>query len=409
MAPRPEQEEAMYDVMSGVRVIEVAEHTFVPACGMVMADWGADVVKIERTKGGDASRHIKLPGADGAVNPFFEAGNRGKRSVSLDLTQEAGREQLYRLIETADVFLTSMRADARRKMGIEPDDLMEINPRLIYARGTGYGLHGALADDGGFDYPSSWCRSGSGYLQGLPGEMPPKQPGSIGDLTGGVTLAGAVAAALFRRERTGKGAIVDNALYMVGTYLTSQALLATGIGAPVMPNHPQLKPDIALANNYQTRDGRWIALCILMEPWWPDFAKHIERLDLLDDPRFSTAAARHANVTALVQVLNEVFANRDYADWCERLRTLQGVWSPIQSPAEVLQDPQALENGFITPVSYGDNESYLAAVSPAQFDERPIGKLRSGPAFAQHTDEVLRETGLDDAELDQLRALGAIK
>lgn len=392
----------MYDVMQGVRVIEVAEHTFVPAAGMVLADWGADVIKVERIEGGDSSRHMRLPGADGSVNPFFETGNRGKRSVAIDINQQSGREQLHQLIQGADVFLTSLRADARKKLGIEPADLMQLNPKLVYARGTGYGLRGAMADDGGFDYPSSWCRSGAAYLQTLPGSMPPKQPGSIGDLTGGVTLAGAIAAALFRRERTGKGAVVDNALYLVGTYLMSQSLVATSVGAPTIRAHHQTDTDFVLANNYQTRDGRWLALGLLMEKWWPDFIKHIERPDLLEDPRFIDGRARHMNARELILILNEVFAAKDYADWCERLSTLEGVWAPIQSPEEVLRDPQALINGFVTQVS-GDDNSYQVGPSPAQFDEQPIGELRRSPRFAQHTEEVLKELGLSTAELDKLR------
>jgi formyl-CoA transferase len=352
---------------------------------------------------------MRLPGADGRVNPFFETGNRGKRSIALDLTQAAGREQLYRLIEGADVFLTNLRADARAKLGIEPQELLKRNPRLIYARGTGYGLHGAMANDGGFDYPTAWCRAGAAYNQTLPDEPPPKQPGSIGDLTGGVTLAGAIAAALFRRERTGKGTVVDNALYMVGTYLMSQSLLATSIGVPTIPIETQKDSSFALANNYRTRDGRWLTICLLMEKWWPDFVAHIERPALLSDPRFKDAAARHANSRALVGELNEVFATRNYADWCERFKSLEGVWAPIQSPAEVLADPQALENGFISPVDIDEQSQYLVGVSPAQFDEQPIGKLTAGPRFGEHTDEVLREIGLTDAQLVALRDSGAIR
>ncbi len=399
----------MYDLMSGVRVIEVAEHTYVPAAAMVLADWGADVIKVERIQGGDSSRHMRLPGADGKVNPFFETGNRGKRGIALDLTQASGREQLYRLIDGADVFLTNLRADARAKLGIEPDDLFKRNPKLIYGRGTGYGLNGAMANDGGFDYPSAWCRAGAAFNQTLATEAPPKQPGSIGDLTGGVTLAGAIAAALFRRERTGKGAVVDNALYMVGTYLMSQSLLATSIGVPTIPIEGQKDSSFPLANSYRTRDARWINLCLLMEKWWPDFVSHIERPDLLDDPRFKDGAARHANSRALIGELNEVFATRDYADWCARLKTLEGVWAPVQSPAEVLADPQALENGFVSPVQIDAEAYYLVGVSPAQFDEQPIGKLKAAPRFAEHTDEVLREAGLSDEQLAALREVGAIR
>lgn len=349
---------------------------------------------------------MKLPGCDGLVNPFFEAGNRGKRSIGLDLTQEAGREHLYRLLENTDVFLTNMRADARQKLGIEPADLMKRNLRLIYARGTGYGLHGQLANDGGFDYPSAWCRAGAASNQTFPSDEPPKQPGSIGDLTGGVTLA--VAAALFRRERTGKGAVVDNALYLVGSYLMSQSLLAASIGAPLIPSERQKDSPFALAN-YRTRDGRWISIGVLMDKWWSDFVAHIERPQLLDDPRFKDAAGRHVNSRELVGELNEVFATRNYADWCQKLATMECVWAPVQTPAEVLADPQALENGFVSLVQIDGGQEYLTGMSPAQFDERPIGALRAGPAFAQHTDEVLRELGLNDDELASLREAGVVR
>lgn len=399
----------MYDVMAGIRVIEVAEHTFVPVAGMVLAEWGADVVKVERAQGGDASRYIRLPGTDGSINPYFEVGNRGKRSVALDLSRPEGRELLYHLLETADVFLTNMRPEARRKMGIEADQLTRRFPRLIYARGTAYGAKGAMAEVGGFDYPSAWCRTGAAHLQTHSGEVPPAQPGSIGDLTGGVTLAGAVAAALFRRERTGRGAIVDNSLLSVGSFLMCQSLLATDLGLPVMSSQPQASPMLPLVNNYRTRDGRWICLCILFDHWWPDLVEHLGVPELLDDPRFQDGSARQQNRDALVAELNRVFASHDFADWCEHLRSLQGVWAPVRTPAEALADSQARENGFITPVECDDGVSYRAAVSPGQFDERPVGKLRAGPRFAQHTDQVLREAGLTDEQIASLREQATIR
>lgn len=398
----------MYDVMNGVRVVEVAEHTFVPAAGMILADWGADVIKVERAPGGDSSRYMKVPGAGGRINPFFETANRGKRGIALDLSQEAGREQLYRLIDQADVFMTNLRADARIKLGIEPADVLKRNPKIIYARGTGYGLRGAMAHDGGFDYASAWCRAGAGYKQSQMVDEPPMQPGSIGDLGGGMALAGAVAAALFRRERTGKGAVVDGALYLFGAYLMSQSLVAESAGLPPYPAWSHKNSQLPLVNNYKTRDGRWINLNLLMEKWWPDFVNHLERPDLLTDPRFKDAAARHTNARALVEELDAIFATRDYADWCNRFKTLEGVWAPLQSPMEVARDPQALENGFVTEVVIDEANRYLVGVSPAQFDEQPIGALRSGPAFAQHTDEILREAGLDAGAIAALRAQGAI-
>lgn len=397
----------MYDVLEGVKVVEVAEHTFVPASAMILADWGADVIKVERAQGGDASRHLKLAGADGKVNPFFETGNRGKRSIGLDLLKEAGREQFYKLIANADVFVTNMRADARRKMGIEPDILMKINPRLIYARGTGYGLKGRMADYGGFDFPSSWCRSGSGYAQTFPGGEPPSQPGSVGDLTGGATLCGAICAALYRREKTGRGTVVDHALYLMGIYIMSQSMVAASAGRPRGQATRQSEAMNPLLNNYRTRDDRWIAICLLMDKWWPDFAQKVGHPEWIDDPRYADTGARISNAQALIAEMNAMFAARDYAEWLDILDKIEGVWAPMQNSQEVLADPQAIENGFVTPVTMDDGDHYMVGASPCQFDERPIGPLRAGPKFNEHGEDILREVGVTDEQIAQLRAAGA--
>lgn len=398
----------MYDVMEGVRVIEVAEHTFVPSGGMLLADWGADVIKVERVQGkGDPGRHLVLPGTGGKVNPFFEAGNRGKRSIALDLTQEAGREALYRLIDGADVFLTNLRSGARRKLGIESDQLMKRNPRLIYARGTGYGIRGTMSDDGGFDFPSSWCRSGSGYAQTFPGGEPPSQPGSVGDLMGGATLAGAVAAALFRRERTGKGAVVDNALYQVGTYIMSQSLIAASIGKPRGLATPQIAAPNPIMNLYRTSDERWISLCLLNHAWWPNLAETIGLGHLAADARFQSQAAMMSNSRTLVDILNDLFASKTFEEWKAILADIDGVWAPLQNSEEVLADPQALENGFVTPVQLDEETSYLVGSSPCQFDERPIGELKGGPGYGEHTEAVLTEIGLAD-RIAEFRAAGVV-
>jgi crotonobetainyl-CoA:carnitine CoA-transferase CaiB-like acyl-CoA transferase len=402
----------MYDVMRGVRVVEVAEHTFVPAASMVLADWGADVVKVERIPGGDAARNMRAIQRPGLrTNPFFEAANRGKRSIGLDLTRPEGREQLHRLVDTADVFVTNMREDVRPKLGIAFDDLMQRNPRLVYASGTGYGSRGPLSTARGFDYPSSWCRSGSAYVQTAPdADRPPMQPGSVGDLTGGATLAGAIAAALFRRERTGKGGLVEHALYAMGTYIMSQSLLSSSLGWLVGYTRPpqQNAPD-PLNNAYRTKDGRWLVLCLLYDAWWADLARHVGHDEWVTEPRFVDATARGDNAGALIAALDEVFATRTLADWEQAFSSLEGVWSPVKSPAEVLDDEQATVNGFVTPVAYRDGDgSYATAPSPGQFDGRPIGELHASPAFAEDTDDVLRETGLSDEEIATLRDRGVV-
>lgn len=401
----------MYDLMHGIRVIEVAEHTFAPAAGTVLADWGADVIKVERsTGGGDPARSMRQLQQPGQKrNGFFEVANRGKRSIGLDLSQDAGRDQFYRLIETADVFITSLRADARLKLGLEPADLFERKPNLIYARASAYGTRGPLGRQGGFDFPSSWCRSGSAYNQAqASGERPPRQPGSVGDLTGGATLAGAISAALFRRERTGKGAVVDHSLYAMGAYIMTQALASASLAPPRMPGSEAVpfNATIVMPLNrlYKTLDGRWLSICLLQDRWFFDLARRTGREDLLTDSRFKTEDDKYANAAALIDELDTTFASRTLADWITALTGMEGVWSPIFSPAEVLTDSQALANGIVTPVTCPQSgDVYLAAGTPGQFDEQNIGELWASPDYGQHTDEVFRELGVAEAELDALR------
>ncbi len=283
----------MYDVMDGIRVVEVAEHTFVPAASMILADWGADVIKVEKVAGGDAARSMRVVQVPGVrSNPFFEAANRGKRSVALDLTEEEGRHLLYRLIDTADVFITNMRDGARAKLGIEPSDLLARRPGLVYALGTAYGRRGPLAPSRGFDFTSSWCRSGAGFAQtGADGAPPPVQPGSVGDLTGGAELAGAIAAALLRRERTGRGGLVEHSLYLTGIYIMSQAVIGAGMGWERPQPGARTSGD-PLTLLYRTKDDRWLALCLLYDEWWPDFARRLGHPEWLDEPRYADGAAR---------------------------------------------------------------------------------------------------------------------
>ena len=402
----------MYDVMQGVKVVEVAEHTFVPAAAMILADWGADVIKIERAAhGGDASRSMRIIQRPGLrSNPFFEAANRNKRGVGLDLTKPEGRELLYQLIDQADVFITNMRDDAKAKLGIQADTLMARNPRLIYASGTGFGTRGPLKEARGFDFPTSWCRSGSGFVQTpLDGNPPPAQPGSVGDLTGGATLCGAICAALYRRERTGRGTVVDHALYMMGTYIMSQSLISASMGwQPAGPPPTREAMPDPMMNMYRTKDARWLVLCLLYDAWWADFARHIGHEDWITDERYRDPSARAANCVEMIRELDAIFVTKTLAEWEAEFADLEGVWSPLKSPAEVIEDEQALVNGFVTPVTYPDGEQYLVGASPAQFDGRPIGELRASPTHGQHTDDVMRELGLTAEQIDGLRGAGII-
>ena len=403
----------MYDVMEGVKVIEVAEHTFAPAAGAMLADWGAEVIKVERgVGGGDPARHLAILQRPGQkLNAYFEVANRGKRSIGLDLRRPEGREILYKLVADADVFITNLRADARKKLGIEPEELMKRNPRLVYARATGYGPKGPMADDGGFDYPSSWCRSGSAFNQTpLNGDPPPQQPGSVGDLCGGATIAGAISAALFRRERTGKGCLVDHSLYGMGAYIMTQSIAGASMAGTANPPARAVPPGAAnaLVRHYRTKDNRWITLCFLFDFWFPDFARRIKREDLLADPRFKDEPSKYANGEALTAEIQKEFDKYDYKEMQAILKGSEGVWAPVQNAGEVLADEQAILNGIVTPVTTYDGGEYWAAHSPGQFDGRPVGALMASPAYGQHNDEVARGLGFSEAEIAAMRADGLL-
>ncbi len=399
----------MYDVLAGIRVIEVAEWTFVPIAGTVLADWGADVIKIEHREGGDPQRGLMSSIAGtGPFHAIMEAANRGKRSVGIDLSTPGGRETLYHLLKDADVFLTSLRTRARQKLGIEPQDIQKINPKIVYGRGTGYGLRGPDAEKGGYDWPSTWCRGGIADRMTPPGGEPPSMPGSVGDINGGTQLAGAVAAALLRRERTGKGAIVDNSLYSVGAWIMCQSIAAANFG-PAREYTSRKNPLNPIVNTYPTKDGRWICLCLLQaDAWWADFCTHIGRKDLIEDPRFINMKVRNENRDACIAELEETFKQKTFDEWRRALDTMEGVWAPVLSTSEVIEDEQALVNGIVTPVTLNDNTTYLAAASPGQFDEELIGELQCCPEPGQHTEEVLLESGLEWDEIVALKDAGAI-
>ncbi len=403
----------MYDVMEGVKVVEVAEHTFAPAAGAMLADWGAEVIKVERgVGGGDPARHLAVLQRPGQkLNAFFEVANRGKRSIGLDLRRPEGREVLYKLVEGADVFITNLRADARKKLGIEPEELMGRNPKLIYARATGYGPKGPMADDGGFDYPSSWCRSGSAFNQTpLNGDAPPQQPGSVGDLCGGATIAGAISAALFRRERTGKGCLVDHSLYGMGAYIMTQSIAGASMAGTATPPNREVPPGAgnAMVRHYRTKDNRWITLCFLFDFWFPDFARRIGREDLITDPRFKDEASKFMNGVALAAEIQKEFDKHDYKAMQAILKGAEGVWAPVQNAGEVLADEQAIANGIVTPVTTYDGDTYYAAHTPGQFDGRPVGALMASPGYGQHNDEIARQLGFSEAQIEAMKADGLL-
>ena len=403
----------MNDVMAGVRVLEVAEYTFVPSAGAILADWGADVIKVEHPTRGDAQRGLLSVGGTantGQINFLMEHANRGKRSIGIDIKQPDGRALLYELARGADVFLTSFLPDVRQRLEIDVEHIRAVNPRIIYARGSAYGVRCPEARKGGYDSTGFWARAGSAMGSMRPGDSePPPPPGpAYGDSIGGMTIAGGIAAALFARERTGEPAVVDISLLSTGVWA-----MGCGLTAAMLAVGGKFKPPTGamylnpLVGTYRAKDG-FIMLSMLQgHPYWDDLFRHLDREDLIRDPRFATADAFNANAEAVKAELRAAFAQRTVAEWRTRLATLEGQWAPHQNLLMLQSDPQVLANGLLVDVEAGDGNTFRLVANPVQFDEQPPA-LRKGPEAGQHTEEILLERGLRWERIAELKKSGAI-
>ena len=399
-------------VLHGIRVVEVAQWWFVPAAGAVLADWGADVIKIEHPVSGDPQRGLVTSGlvpSTGGINFMVEQSNRGKRSVGIDLAHPRGLELLHRLVETADVFLTNFLPAARRRLRIDVDDIRRINPRVIYVRGHGQGNRGPDRERGGYDAASFWCRGGiANALTPPTATAPVMQRAAFGDSTGAMTIAGGIAAALFRRERTGQPSVVDISLLGTAMWVLAPDIVASKLLGVDLPASDRTRAPNPIVNSYRTRDGRWLFLNMLQpDRYWSDLCTRLGHPELIADPRFADGRVRFENRVDCIKTLDRIFAERTLSEWCERLADAEGVWAPLQSAREVNDDVQAMANGYLPAVDRGDGTSFTLVASPVEFDEEPVG-LRAAPELGQHTEEVLRALGLTWEELAACKEAGTI-
>jgi crotonobetainyl-CoA:carnitine CoA-transferase CaiB-like acyl-CoA transferase len=348
----------------------------------------------------------------------METPNRGKRSIGVDISSAAGRDVLLKLVAEADVFITSFLPESRRKLRIDVDDLREVNPRLIYARGHGQGVRGDEAGNGGYDTTSYWARSGlANFFTPRPPRSPRSEDGSgyppfhspaIGDLTSGQTLAGGIAGALFHRERTGEASIVDVSLLSVGLWSMAPGIVASrlfDIDDLPQSQHPEMMNP--LTNFYRTKDGRYLTLIMLEgDRFWAPVCKAIGRPELADDPRFSSFAARAENRGECIALLDEVFLSRTLDEWTAALDGV-AVWGPVRTAREVHDDPQVLANGYLPEVDAGDGTSFRLVATPVQYDETPIAPIRS-PEHGEHTEQILLELGYDWPAVISLKEAGTV-
>lgn len=402
--------------MAGVKMVEVAQFTFTPAAGAVLADWGADVIKVEHAVTGDAQRGLRLGTggvASGSFQPLMEHPNRGKRSIGLALEKPGGYGVLMELVDDADIFLINFLPDARKRLKLEVEDIRKVNPKIIYARGSGHGQRGHDAVKGGYDGSTFWNRMGTAW-SATPSDLPrliPQPAGAYGDSIGGMTIAGGIAAALFARERTGEPSIVDVSLMSVGAWMMGLSINNAMLSGEVMPPPPIDSPMNLMANptigNFRTSDDRWINFTMLQPGrYFPDVCKHLGLEHLLEDERFGTAESLMANALEAGQYVADAIRQQPYAYWVEHLKTMEGQWAPVQNPLEAANDPQMDANGYVLPVTDADGNDRRLVASPVQFDETPPGLTR-GPLFAEHTDEILRELGKTQEEILQLKIDGA--
>src|SRR6202044_1807044 len=333
----------------------VAQFTFVPAAGAVLADWGADVIKVEHAEKGDPQRGLRalmdMPVGSGSFAPLMEHPNRGKRSIGLALEQPEALQVLHELIRTSDVFLTNFLPAARRRLGIELDDVRKINPDIIYVRGSGFGATGPDSEKGCYDSTAMWARAGSAVgttpvdFDGLC-VMP---AGAYGDSLGGMTIAGGIAGALFARERTGETSVIDVSLLGVGAWANALSVgFALLEGGPPERRAPGSSARTnPLVGNYRTADNRWIVLAMLQPSrYWPEFCRRIDREDLIIDGRFATADALMGNAAQAAEVLQKVIGERTLAEWTSQFSSMEGQWAVAQDPWEVGRDPALRANGM---------------------------------------------------------------
>ncbi|MBK9179008.1 MAG: CoA transferase [Acidimicrobiales bacterium] len=399
-------------MLQGISVVELAVWVAGPSAGGVLADWGADVVKVE-PPAGDPMRELfgALGGGSLAGSPPFDLDNRGKRSVVLDLAVPEARQALDRLLGGADVFLTNLRPAALERLGLGPEAVGSRHPRLVYAAVSGYGPAGPDRDRAGYDVGAFWARTGIARTLVPEGEDPPGIRSGFGDHVTGITTVAGILAALLDRTRTGTGRVVETSLLRTGIWCLGWDLgiqLRYGKLAPTLPRTEAAAP---LVNSYRAGDGRWFWLLGLeADRHWPGVVAAVDRPDLAADPRFADARARRKNAPALIAELDRAFAGRTRGEWVERFDANDVWWAPVQTAEEVVRDPQALAAGAFVeiPPADRDGRAVSAVASPVSFRGVDTGPSGPVPALGAATEEVLRQVGYDDAGLDALRRSGAL-
>ena len=390
--------------LSGIRVLDVASFIAAPVAATILADFGADVIKVEPIEGGDPNRHIRGAAAypDSAVNYPWHLDSRGKRSLAIDLKDEVARRAFDKVIASADVLITNFPPAVRKRLALDYETVRPVHPGLIYAAFTGYGETGPDADQLGFDINAFFARSGimdgARYDDAYPAVAMPAQ----GDRSSGVGLALAVMMALWNRQKTGEGTLVTSSLLANGIWANANFAQAALIESTFPKRPPPDRPRTAVANVYETRDGRWLQLTLVREERdWPTLCAAIERNDLMADPRFAETPQRRANGADLASELRGTFLSRDVADWRQILKSHGIAFSILNRAQDLPHDEQVLASGAI--VATANPEMPRTIAVPFALADVTIPPAEPAPELGQHSEIVLREAGISDAVIAELR------
>jgi crotonobetainyl-CoA:carnitine CoA-transferase CaiB-like acyl-CoA transferase len=393
--------------LAGVRVVEIANYVAVPAAGALLADLGADVVKIETPPRGELYRRGRPRYAGYACdfdeNPPFHMENRGKRSVMLDLGRAEAREALLRLVDHAEIVITNLLPGRRKKYGVDHESLLARVPRLIVGAINGYGGRGAEADRPAFDYAAYWARTGMMDLMHDEGVLPSLQRPGVGDHAAGVNLVCGILAAMRLRDADGLGRYVEVSLLQTGLHILGTDVANALVTRAPAKRHDRHAPPNPLWNSYPTSDGRWLILVMIdPDPYWAKLCHGVGRPELETDERFADGWKRMANSAVLVAELEAVFAKRTLADWRPILDAAGIIWAPVQRVEEAIDDPQARAMGYFYEIEHATQGRFETVGPPFRIEGEALGAHLAASPLHADARQVLKEAGLSDPEIEKL-------